>query len=67
MSNLYLDHTGWTKKIGCLLYTFCYYGQKYFNANFENFKKSKKLWQGPRAPERGSQNFFDFNFFSTLH
>ena len=30
-------------------------------------KNRKNCGRGPRAPERGSQNFFDFNFFSTLH
>ena len=48
-----------TKKLGNLL------NQKIFQCKVENFKNSKKIWQGlpraePRMGERGSQNFSDF-------
>jgi len=43
-----------------------------FNATLKIFKNRKNSGRGPGAPknqrgERGSQNFFDFLKFSTLH
>ena len=66
----YTCTAGWAIKIGRLMYLVMLRA-KIFQCKVENLK-SKIFWQGHLRPdrasrERGSQNFYDFFKFSTLH